>query len=217
MLVPTRQRVARLQTLIDSFVRMTTAPDTAELVFKIDADDTASAAFFQGQPWTVVVGPRMNGYRSLPLFFDAMRAVATGDLFMTGNDDMVFQTPDWSTKVLAVANRYPDGLFNLGVQTFNASHFPFSIVSKRAVEAMGTIHHPDIFWGDVYLRDIFETFGRAVLMPDVQVDHDWAGNAPDATFTEARQRDARSNNDAYWAKHRRLVHDAVDRLRGALV
>lgn len=214
VLVPTRQRVSRLRTMVDSFRAMTVDPTSAELVFRIDDDDRETAAYLGDLPWTVIVGPRQKGYASLPVFFEEMRAKATGDLLMTGNDDMVFRTPDWSSKVLAVANQYPDGLFNLGVSTFNADHFPFSIVSKWAVDRMGAIHHPDVFWGDVYLRDIFQTFGRAVLIPDVRVDHEWMGHTPDQVFKDAKQ--SLHFGEAYWTKHRRLVQDSVDRLKGAV-
>jgi len=182
-------------------------------VFRIDVDDADSAAYLQPLPWTVLVGPRLAGYQSLPVFFEAMRHVATGDLFLTGNDDMVFRTPNWSTRVLEAANRYPDGLFNLGVETHNKSHFPFSIISRRAVDTMGMIHHPEIFWGDVYLRDIFQAFGRAILLPDVQIDHLWMGQTPDVVFTEAKQNDGTHWNQSYWEKHRRLVDASVRKLK----
>lgn len=213
VLVPTRYRVPQLQTMIRSFDLMTTDPASAELVFRIDDDDLETPEYLRGLPWPVVVGPRMKGYRSLPVFFEEMRRVATGDLYLTGNDDMVFQTPDWSRIVLAEANRYPDGIFNIGVSTFNGDHFPFSIISKVAADAMGAIHHPDIFWGDVYLRDIFQSFGRAVRLPEVTIDHQWMGNTPDQVFKDAQQ--DQHWGSAYWQKHRRLVQNSVDRLRGA--
>src|SRR5688572_13673178 len=203
--------------MVQSFLAMTTAPESAELVFRIDDDDADSAAYLGEMPWTVVVGPRLNGYASLPVFFEEMRAKATGDLFMTGNDDMAFQTPAWSSKVLETANKYPDGIFNLGVQTYNESHYPFSIVSRAAVERMGAIHHPEIFWGDVYLRDVFQTFGRAMLLPDVKVEHQWMGRTPDQVFLDAKQDDGRHWTPDYWERHRRLVAATAERLKGALV
>lgn len=213
VLVPTRQRVTRLRAMVDSFVQMTTGPETAELVFRIDEDDAETEAYLRDVPGTVIVGQRLKGYASLPVFFEEMRAKATGDLFMTGNDDMVFQTPSWSSRVLETANQYPDGVFVLGVSTFNADHFPFAIVSRKAVDAMGTLQHPDIFWGDVYLRDIFQAFGRAILLPDVRIEHQWMGHTPDQVFVEARQGDGRHWDMAYWSKHRKLVDASVARLK----
>lgn len=214
VLVPTRQRIAQLRTMIQSFDDMTMVSASAELVFRIDDDDLESAAFLRELPWTVVVGPRLKGYASLPVFFEEMRAKATGDLFMTGNDDMVFRTPDWAARVLATANQFPDGVFNLGVQTHNESHYPFSIISRKAVEMMGAIHHPEIFWGDVYLRDIFATFGRAILMSDVRIDHHWMGWTPDQVFLEAKQNDGRHWSPAYQQRHQQLVKASAERLKG---
>ncbi len=126
---------------------------------------------------------------------------------------MVFQTPDWSWKVLDVANRYPDGIFALGVETYNAKNFPFAIVSKQAVELMGRIHPVDVFWGDVYLRDVMAAFGRAIRIPEVTIDHEWIGNAPDTVFHEANQGERRNWDPTYWEHHRRLVAKAVGQLK----
>lgn len=213
VLVPTRQRPARLRRLLASFDVTTPDRASAEMVFRIDDDDTESAAILAETPWTVVVGPRLQGYRSLPQFFEEMRAVATGDLFMTGNDDMVFQTPSWSWRVLDTANTYPDGIFALGVETYNAKNFPFAIISRQAVELMGRIHPPDVFWGDVYLRDVMAAFGRAIRVPDVTIDHEWIGHTPDQVFHEAKQGERRNWNPAYWAHHQRLVDQTVATIR----
>src|SRR5678815_432951 len=202
VLVPTRKRITRLQRLLASFDVTTPDRDSAEMVFRIDDDDYETAGLLSGTPWPVVVGPRLEGYRSLPVFFEELRAVATGDLLMTGNDDMVFQTPSWSWRVLDEANRYPDGIFALGVETYNAPHFPFAIISRHAAEVMGRIHPVDVFWGDVYLRDVMAELGRAIRLPNVTVDHEWIGHTPDQVFHEARQGEARNWDATYWAHHR---------------
>lgn len=216
VLVPTRHRVQRLHRLLESFARTTVRPDTAELVFRIDDDDQDSAALLADFPYPVLVGPRLQGYRSLPLFFEEMRAKATGDLFITGNDDIVFQTPDWSTLLIAEANKYPDGIFALGVETHNAGHFPFPVISRKAVDCMGRIHHPELFWGDVYLRDVFAAFGRAIRVHTVTIDHEWIGHAPDPVFREAHQEEARNWDPAYWRRHRKAVDEAVGILRAGM-
>ena len=215
VLVPTRKRLERLEKLIDSWNHTVCDLASSELVFRIDDDDRDSADLIEPFGHTVISGPRLDGYRSLPAFFEELRFASTGDLLMTANDDMVFRTVGWPQRVLEAANQYPDGMFCLGVDVQNAKNYPFAIVSRRAVDAMGSIHDPRLFWGDVYLRDIFAAFGRAIRLDSVRIDHEWAGHSPDQTFRDAKQGESRNWNDAYWALHRQCVSEAVARLREA--
>jgi len=214
VLIPTRGRVARLTTLLASYAR-TSDQAVSELVFKVDQDDRDTIAFLSGKPHQLVIGPRRGGYASLPEFFNEMAAAASGDVLMCGNDDMVFQTPGWAEKILEVANRYPDGLFDIGVSTFNPTHYPFATVSRRVVEALGFIWDPTIFWGDMYLRDVMQALGRCVMVPAVQIDHDWEGfkAQPDQVFMES-DKDITSRDPNYWdGTHRVAVQAAVATLR----
>lgn len=214
VLVPTRGRVDRLRTMITSFDITTGGRPTTELVFRVDDDDIATRDFLLA--WgghRVIVGPRLNGYRSMPTFFNELALAASGDMLMCGNDDMVFQTLNWPEKILALANKFPDGVFDIGVSTLNASHYPFSIVSRKMVDAMGFLWDPRIFWGDIFLRDVAEWFGRAMMTDGVQIDHDWAGHNPDATFVQADKDIVRRTPD-YWAGvHAPAVVEAAARVK----
>ena len=212
VLIPTRQRPERLDSLLTSFAH----EKDAELVFRVDDDDSASQDRLRG--YRVVVGPRHGGYASMPLFFNELYGASTGDVLMCGNDDMVFQTPGWPEAVLETANQFPDGLFDIGVMTLNETHYPFSIVSRKAADRMGFLWDPRIFWGDIFLRDVMAAFGRCVMLSAVQVDHDWAGNRPDGVFLETRESKGRCEGDSsYWSGvHLRAVNEAIDKLRGLL-
>lgn len=213
VLVPTRNRPQRLRTLLDSYAG-TTDGVTSELVFRIDDDDVSTATLLASH--RVVIGPRRNGYASLPSFFNEMAVAATGDVLMCGNDDMVFKTAGWAPLILAAANRYPDGLFNFGVRTHNETHYPFSIVSKSAVDRLGFIWDERIHWGDIFLRDVMAAFGRCEMLPTVEIDHDWIGFSPDQTFLEGNQNDIYRRDPTYWQHtHPRAVADAVEKLRPA--
>jgi hypothetical protein len=212
VLVPTRKRPERLLTLLMSYAQTVTNPDNAELVFRVDDDDTDTIESLNG--WNVHVGPRLDGYASMPTFFNEAAAAATGDVLMCGNDDMVFKTVGWADQILQAANAYPDGLFDIGVKTHNHTHYPFSTVSKRAVDALGFIWDPRIFWGDMYLRDAMAAFGRCVPLHQVQIDHDWAGWNPDAVYEEGLKPKRRGERADYWATvHAPAVADAVERLK----
>lgn len=208
VLVPTRMRVKILREMVRSYNR-TSDPDSSELVFRIDDDDEETRQYLAGHPRTLI-GPRLQGYRSLPTFFNEMLALATGDVLMCGNDDMLFRTEGWAPKLLSVANQYPDGLFDLGVKTHNEVNFPFACVSRKVVDALGFIFDPTIFWGDIYLRDIMVHFGRAVMVPEVQINHDWMGHLPDPVFLDGEQ-----VRRANWMQfHEEAVRRAVSVLGG---
>lgn len=216
VLVPTRGRIERLKTLLSSF-DATVKKSDAELVFRVDDDDLETQEFLLGE--NVVVGPRHKGYESMSAFFNESFTAATGDVLMCGNDDMVFRTPGWAAVVLAAANRYPDGLFDIGVNTMNEEHYPFSIVSRIAAERLGFVWDPLVFWGDIYLRDVMAAFDRCVMLPEVRVEHDWAGFRPDKTYLDAIQpgeinKDIIRRDPNYWVEtHSRAVADAVGNLK----
>lgn len=211
VLVPTRHRTHRLRTMIESY-RRTTASDPAasELVFRVDDDDENTRQLLVEHGMRMLVGPRLGGYSSLPSFFNELAFVANGDVVMLGNDDMVFVTDGWATKILEAASAYPDGLFNIGVQTHNAAHYPLSVVSTAVVKRLGFIYDPRIFWGDIYLRDVMGRLQRQHMLPDVEIQHDWAGHAPDQTFIEGEG--ARRAPGNHMTHHVQAVDDAVAKL-----
>lgn len=212
VLVPTRHRPSQLKTLIASFLE-TTTPGLAELCFRIDDDDAVSAALLAGRG-TVVVGPRLRGYRSIGEFFNELFEASTGDVILLGNDDMVFRTPGWAERVLAAAAQYPDGLFDFGVETHNAVNFPFTIVSRTAVQTVGCIAPAGINWVDIYWRDMMTQFGRAIRLPGVIIDHEWMGWTPDAVWTDGNQADPALWSPDYWnGTHAPAVSSGADRLR----
>lgn len=212
VLIPTRNRTHLLRTLFDTYYA-TTASDrpSTELLFRADDDDVPTREMLSLEGFRTLVGPRKHGYASLPHFFNELAQAATGDVVMLGNDDMEFVTPGWATQILAAANRYPDGVFNIGVTTHNAAHFPLSLVSAAAVRKLGFIYDPRIFWGDIYLRDVMGTLGRQHLLPQVEIRHQWAGFSPDQTFNEGEG--ARRKPGNHMEHHATAVAEAAAKLR----
>lgn len=206
LLVPMRGHPERRARFLESFRRTVVGP--VELVLKIDDDDVETLQWAKGlvHPWPVIVsGPRHDGYRSLPRYFNEMSRVATGDLLMCGNDDMEFITKDWAGDLLRMADRYPDGVFDLGIYTYPAGSFPFSCVSRAAVNAMGFLNDERLVFSDIFLRDVMMRFNRAVLLPDTVIMHvgvadDDALQVKDGVHAEAA---------AYWRLHERCVNEAA--------
>jgi hypothetical protein len=213
VLVPTRKRPEQLRRMLKSFEA--TNDGCAELVFRIDDDDPESLDQLAG--YRIVVGPRLEGYKSMPAFFNEMLQVARGDVLMCGNDDMVFKTPGWPTTVLELANHFPDGMFDIGVKTYNEDHYPFFTVSRAAAEALGFLLDPRLFWGDIFWRDVMGRFNRCVKLPAVEIEHNWMGHHPDTVFEEARQPEFLQRDPTYWSgTHIRSVEEAVEKLKSLI-
>lgn len=214
VLVPTRGRLERLGRFIESFKATVRDNSTAELVFRCDTDDLESVRYLSQYDWPILVGPRLQGYRSLPLFYNDMARVARGDLLACGNDDMLFQTPDWPANVLEVANRYPDGVFNLGVNTgLNDDKFPFSITSRKVHDALGLINDPRLLFSDIFLRDLMGHFDRNIRVTNVMFFHDWAGHGEaDQTRRDANQHEfdmVFADTTGAWTEEYRELNERV--------
>jgi hypothetical protein len=222
VLVPSRRRLPSLQKMIDSFGRTVTNPEQAELVFRCDNDDPKTIDLIRGTAFRFIVGPRADGYKSLPTFYNEMAGIASGDVFMCCNDDVEFRTVGWSQMILDEANHYPDGIFNIGVSVgLNDDKFPFSVVSRMLCEAMGCLNDPRLLFSDVFLLDVARYFGRAISLPSVSIVHDWAGHRDDATRREANHhefalvfKDTHGNwSDAYLNLHQSVVREAIGKIR----
>lgn len=210
LLVPMRGNPGRRERFWASL--RSTAPDV-ELVIRLDDDDAETAAWARAldPPPIVVIGPQLKGYASLPRFFNEMAAVATGDLLMCGNDDMIFETPGWDAHYLARANQYPDGVFDIGSMTYPAGAFPWSVVSRSVVQALGFLNDERLLYSDIFLRDVMGRFGRLLFLPDVAIAHDDPDHGEDLVANAAKL-DAHEHAGAYWTLHNRCVAEAVAKI-----
>lgn len=227
VLVPTRKRLDYLGRMLETYDATVTDSTSAEIVFRCDSDDIDSIEYLRRRPSKLIIAPRLEGYKSLPAFFNDMAAVASGDVLMCCNDDVVFQTPDWPHLLLAEARKYPDGIFNFGVNVgLNDDKFPFSIVSRKMVRMMGFINDERLLFSDVFLLDVARHFDRAIRVENVTIFHDWAGHGNDETRRDANQhefamvfKDASGDwTDEYRRKHDQAVAEAVEKIeRSGLV
>jgi hypothetical protein len=208
LLVPMRGQPIRRELFLYTFERTRRASTPVQLIVRIDDDDTDTAAWLAAKTdATVLVGPRYDGYRSLPRYFNEMVAKVAPDTtaIMCGNDDMRFETVDWAGGLCRASRRYPS-LFNLGVMTFPAGAFPFSCVSPKMVDALGRLNREDLIYSDIYLRDVHARLGVCELVPTVEILH--IGEAgPDAIGVKE------TVDLAYWHHHAACVAEDVSTLR----
>lgn len=214
LLVPLRGNPGRRDRLWSSL--WATAPDV-ELVVRLDDYDAETAAWARAlRPLPVIVtGPRLNGYASLPRFFNEMARVASGDLLMCGNDDMIFDTPNWDAAYCARATEFPDGVFDIGCMTYPAGAFPFSCVSRQTVQALGFLNDERLLYSDIFLRDLMGRFGRLLFLPEVGIRHEDPDHGEDLAANAAKYA-LHLDAAAYWAMHNRCVDEAVAKIRPLL-
>lgn len=197
--------------MLDSYYDSITDPAMSEFVFRCDNDDIESIRQLMILNWPIIVGPRREGYKSLPSFYNEMVRIATGDLLVCGNDDMLFETKDWPRLIIEEANKYPDGIFNIGVSTgLNDDKFPFSIVSRQFVERLGKINDERLLFSDIFLLDVAKHFNRAVVLRSVTFRHDWAGHGADETRIEANKHEfgmVFANAQGDWTDQYRQLHN----------
>lgn len=222
VLVPTRKRLGYLERMLKTYEQTVGDPTLAEIIFRCDSDDPQTIEFLCHRPFKILIGPREEGYKSLPRFFNEMARIADGDLLMCCNDDVVFASPSWPAALLAEASKYPDGIFNLGVNAgLNDDFFPFSIVSRRLNDLLGFINDERLLFSDVFLLDVAKAFNRAIRVTDVTIAHDWAGHGHDETRVDANRhefamvfKDATGAwTDSYRMLHDNAVREAVNKIR----
>lgn len=180
VIVPTRKRTALLHDMLRSLEM--TASETGnhvEVILRLDYDDDETLAYLRDWRFPFIVGPRYDGYATLGRLINEAARLSHADLVLVVNDDVEFVTQDWDQKLVAEAAKYPDGLFDLGVETANAANFIFPCVSRRLIDLLGGVFDERLVYPDIALRDVLMLFGRAIRVPSVTIHHHWLGQSED--------------------------------------
>ncbi|MHB1606654.1 MAG: glycosyltransferase family 2 protein [Leptospirales bacterium] len=234
ILLPTRGRVQRLDRALKSLKSHAHDPSKVEIIFRCDHDDEETQDYLRSHEEFFLVGPREKGYASLPKFMNQCASVSTGDIIMMLNDDIIVETQDWDLRLLDFANKFQDGIFNIGIKTgLNDNLFPFSIISRLAYRALGFVNDERLVFSDIFLLDVMNSFGRAIRLPSVTIIHEWAGNdSSDITRVEASKHEnalvfdgtpgdandpKRNWQKSYKDLHEKAVREAVEKLKTALL
>lgn len=178
VICPTRKRLAELQRMVAS-LKATATSGAVELIARIDFDDQESYPFLCLNEIPFIVGPRRDGYATLATLINEGARLATSDLVLVINDDVTFDTVGWDQRLAEHGARFPDGIFNIGVDVENAGNFVFPCVSRRLIELLGGVFDERLVYPDIWLRDVLMPFHRAVRIHDVRLSHHWKGQTPD--------------------------------------
>jgi len=180
VIAPVRGRIAMLDNMLESLIRLAAHPEQVEVVLRADHDDADMVDYLRRRDHLFIVGPRRDGYITLPSLINDAARLSRADLVIVVNDDVEFMTPGWDAKLVDAAALYPDGIFNLGVDTvLNNANFVFPCVHRRTMEVLGCFYDERIVYTDIWLRDVMEPFGRAIRVDNVVIRHNWTGMTRD--------------------------------------
>lgn len=215
VLVPTRKRVPLLRSMMQSLLMTASeSGNQVEVIARLDFDDDETLEYLRDWRWgPFIVGPRYDGYATLAMFINEAARLSTANLLIVVNDDVEFKTKDWDVKLVEAAMQFPDGIFNLGVDTvLNNENFVFPCVSRRVVDLLGCFFDPRLVYPDIWLRDVMMLFGRAARVPEVVIEHAWAGQSEDQVQAGRKVH----GNAAYAALYAQCVEEGREKVRCAL-
>ena len=174
ILVPTRKRPDKMQTLIDSIEETTHDLSKVELIFYIDEDDDDSlSAMTKTAELSIkhIIGPRIL----LSKTWNKCYEIARGDIIMHGGDDIVFRTPKWDVEVENAFNQYDDKIVLVygrdGFQDEKLATHGF--VHRRWIETVGYFLPPFFSsdYNDTWLFELDTNIKRTHYLDSILIEH----------------------------------------------
>jgi glycosyltransferase involved in cell wall biosynthesis len=105
VILPTRKRLKGLNDTLHSLFSLADKDNiNFEVIVKVDFDDHETIDYIKGCPnecgnLTFIINSRKQGWLSMVDFVENMIDVSKGKWILNINDDMVFETQDWNTKL----------------------------------------------------------------------------------------------------------------------
>jgi len=176
ILTPTRQRPDNARSFAESVLATARDPDNIELLFYVDQDDPKLREYSN---WHLVCPKQVHIYIGIPQSISKSWNViadrATGDIFIMGNDDVIYHTPSWDFILKNRLIKYADEIylawFDDGINSEN--HCAFPMVSRKWYNILGYFT-PDTFeflCNDSWLYDIGKKLDRLCYISDVYAEH----------------------------------------------
>jgi hypothetical protein len=136
-----------LHRFLDNVREYTTDMSDIEILCRIDDDDTATAEALKDYPEvTPIVGPRMEGYRSVPDFYNEMATIAKGTWLPLFSDDLLIETKGWE-KILYDYNEYTTHILKpQHPKVFGGNLFPIMHSNLFKVVGHSGIFPADWWW-----------------------------------------------------------------------
>jgi glycosyl transferase/beta-hydroxylase protein BlmF len=171
LLCPTRGRVKGAKELLDSALSTADDPSRVEVLFYVDSDDELAEEYKRVLGDRVTIGEPMSVSKS----WNIIAGKCTGDILIMANDDIVYRTQGWETKIAKEASKFEDGIYCMWTEDGinGPNHCAIPIVSRKWYETLGYFT-PGIFkffFNDTWLMDIGRKVGRLHYIEDVLMEH----------------------------------------------
>jgi hypothetical protein len=180
ILTPTRARPGKLDRFIDSVYSTAANPDRVFCYNYIDDDDPRHLAYEDyaknqhDNSCNIVCEAESVSlsWNTLALYANETNDI---DMFIMGNDDLVYRTPGWDTIVESESNKFPDDIYCMWMEDLinGEKHCAFPIVSKKWYTTLGYFT-PGVFnfgYNDTWVFDIAKRVGRTHFIPNAVNEH----------------------------------------------
>jgi len=174
ILIPSRKRFDLLKTSINSIIQRATHPLKIEILVRLDIDDIESIKRIPElneltPNFKVIIGPQLNGYKSVHNFYNELGKIATGKFYWLWNDDALLETEKWDKIILPYINK--PCILQI---SNNHNWVVFPMVHHSIYKTLGHfslstqtdtwLHHiTEVAGMEKYLTEIFATHNRADL------------------------------------------------------
>lgn len=202
ILLPTRKRPAQLRRMVES--ARSTAIGDIEIIAYVDDDDPLTVATCDELAVKRHVAPRIGNITDC---WNRIIYLATGDIFMQGNDDIVFRTKGWNVIVEREIEKFDDRIVMVHGSD-EGQHFdrfgahPF--VHRRWYDVLGYFTPPYFSsdYGDTWINCLADAVKRRRYVPIVVEHlHFLFKKAPvDEVTRERLERHKRDHVEAIWAR-----------------
>jgi hypothetical protein len=196
LLVPTRGRTDRVLGMWESARTTADHPQAVQLWLGLDYDDPdLHPLLARLSPYTdpgnqvyAMVGPR----RLLSRYWNELARACTAGILWHGNDDVIFRSPHWDTRVRDAFDQWPDriGCVHGNDMIWGAGQATLGFYSVEWCRAIDYPLVPPYFasdYNDTWLSWVADQVGRRHYLPEVVTEHmhPAVGKGPaDQTHTE---------------------------------
>lgn len=175
VLIPTRNRVNRLQETLQSFISTSSDINSIEFVLKIDDDDLDTIDFVSKLEASFnlrikkIISPRGAGYSDLHIFSNRSAQIANGDWLFIFNDDAKMLTKGWDALIANTIIMEPYyGIDKLCILYPN-DVFSFCFIRKSTFNILG--HLAEDCLVDRWIYDIVCMVHHVIRIEDIEIGH----------------------------------------------
>ncbi len=180
ILTPSRGRPTGLRRLVETATEYSSGRNKISFEHYIDYDDPSFPEYAEKLKGFEKLNSRINlgPPQSVSISWNDIAKIAINngaEILMMGNDDLIFNTPQWDEILVKETKNFPDKIycmwFNDGIN--DGRHCAFPIISDLWFKTVGYFS-PGIFnflYNDTWIFDIAKRIDRGHYIPQVTAEH----------------------------------------------